>query len=58
MTDDQAAYVRQQFNKLGESVQYRVKIRGSKGETHWISVSPYIVGRILWAVADEEVLAQ
>lgn len=49
------SYVRQQFEKLGSSVDFKIKVRGDQGETFWINVSSEAVSRIADVLAEAEV---
>lgn len=43
---DKAAYVRSQFERLGASERYRIKITSDEGETHWLGADPDQLDRI------------
>lgn len=52
---EHADYVRKQFERLDGSARYGVKVRGSEGETHWMSVSPATARKLAAVLAEDNV---
>lgn len=46
-------YERAELDKLGEHDDCRVKFTTAHGETRWLSISPYLMGRLRAEVINE-----